>query len=194
MIRMILMMLGMIGTVEAAPHLDRKYTVAYGDPKASIHIVEYISFGCAPCVRSFAEEFDGIRRTYIETGQVYWVFHPHPVDLITVQGMACLERLNAAQKQLFFEAVFLELYHSPQANGVELMGAALDALKIPAPRLWERHVLQATPAFKAAFTYQQSPYGFTGTPTLSINGRVIDDFPTRALIDKLIKNEQGIPQ
>lgn len=178
-----------IGGLWSAPQLDKKYTVTYGNPKAPIQIVEYVSFGCEPCVRLFAEEFEGVRSTYIETGQVYWVFHPHPVELATVQAMVCLELLTEHQKQLFFEAVFLELYQSEGLDPVTLMQSAMQVLTGKAISLRDSLAIQESAAFKAVFTYQQSKPEFSGTPTLVINGQVIDAFPTRAHIDMLI-NEQ----
>jgi hypothetical protein len=52
-------------------------------------------------------------------------------------------------------------------------------------------VLQSTSAFKAAFTYQQEKPAFSGIPTISINGRLIDVFPTRSVVDELIHIEEG---
>ena len=72
--------------------------------KAKIVVMEYFSFGCESCIRLFKEDFEYFRRKYIDTGHVQWIFHPHPVDLITIQGMACLAKLE--KKISFLEAVF----------------------------------------------------------------------------------------
>lgn len=189
--RMVWLMVGLIGTVWSTPHLDPKYTMCYGNPKAPIHIVEYFSFGCAACLRTFAEEFEGIRKTYIDTERVYWVMHPHPVDLITVQAMVCLEALTDQQRRVFLEAVLLEHDRSPKFGLLKLMLAAMDVLKIRIPDVTDATTLQSTSAFKAAFTYQQAKPAFTGTPTIFINGRLIDAFPTRTVIDALIQTEEG---
>lgn len=177
--------------VNGAEKLDPKYTICYGTPKAPIHIVEYFSFGCASCLRTFAEEFEGIRSTYIDTGRVYWVMHPHPVDLITVQAMGCLEALTDQQRRVFLEAVVLEHDRSPEFGLLKLMTFAMDVLKVHIPDVTDATVLQKTSAFKAAFTYQQAKPAFSGTPTIFINGRLIDAFPTRNVIDELIQTEEG---
>lgn len=184
--------LSLISSVSGSWRLEPKYTVTYGNPKAPIHIVEYLSFGCAPCIQLFAEEFEGIRSAYIETGKVYWVFHPHPVDLVTVHAMVCLEALSDHQKRVFLEAIMLEQYHTPNVNTIGLMHAAMDILQVKIPNLEDAHALQTTPAFKAAFTYQQHPPAFTGTPTLAINGKLIEEFPTRKQIDQLIHAQHGV--
>jgi protein-disulfide isomerase len=185
------MMLGFVSTVWSAPQLESKYTICYGNPKAPIHIVEYFSFGCASCLRIFAEEFDGIRETYIKTGRVYWVMHPHPVDVLTVQAMVCLEGLSDHQKRIFLEAILLEHYGGSDFGLLRLMKAAMDVLKVQMPDINDSKTLQATTAFKAAFAYQQAKPTFSGTPTLYINGKLIDEFPTRTLIDELIQTEEG---
>lgn len=191
MMKWITILCSVIGTVMGTPHLDHKYTVAYGNPKAPIQIVEYLSFGCRACIQLFSEEFEGIRSTYIDTGDVYWVFHPHPVDLITVQAMVCLEKLSEHQKRVFFEGVVLESVQSTQVEMLTLLKAAMKVLKVNHADLTDSAALQATEAFKAAFAYQQSKPPFSGTPTIEINGRVVDEFPTRQCIDQLIQEQKG---
>ena len=186
-----LLIMGLVSSVNGSTRLDPKYTISYGTPKAPIHIVEYFSFGCASCLRTFAEEFEGIRSTYIDTGRVYWVMHPYPVDLITVQAMVCLEALTDQQRRVFLEAVVLEYDRSSEFGLLKLMMAAMDVLKIHIPDVTDATVLQTTSAFKAAFTYQQAKATFSGTPTIFINGRLIDAFPTRTVIDELIQIEEG---
>lgn len=189
-----LLIMGLVSSVNGSTPLDPKYTICYGNPKAPIHIVEYFSFGCASCLRTFAEEFEGIRETYIDTGRVYWVMHPHPVDLITVQAMVCLEALTDQQQRVFLEAVVLEHDRSPEFELLTLMTAAMDLLKVHIPDVTDATVLQMTSAFKAAFTYQQAKPAFSGTPTIFINGRLIDAFPTRSVIDAIILKEEGTLQ
>lgn len=189
-----LIIMGLVSGVNGSATLDPKYIIAYGSPKAPIHIVEYVSFGCAACLRTFAEEFDGIRETYLDTGRVYWMMHPHPVDLITVQAMVCLEALTDQQRRVFLEAVVLEHVRSPELGLLQLMMAAMGVLTIHIPDVTDATVLQTTPAFKAAFTYQQAKPTFSGTPTIFINGRLIDTFPTRSVIDDLIHTEEGTLQ
>lgn len=186
-----LIIMGMVSCVDGSTRLDPKYTIYYGSPKAPIHIVEYFSFGCTACLRTFAEEFEGIRETYLDTGRVYWVMHPHPVDLITVQAMVCLETLTDQQKRVFLEAVLLENNRNPEFGLLKLMLAAMDVLKVHIPDVNDATVLQSTPAFKAAFSYQQAKPTFSGTPTIFIKGRLIDAFPTRDVIDDLIHTEEG---
>jgi protein-disulfide isomerase len=183
--------MSLISAVSGSGRLAPNYIITYGNPKAPIQIVEYISFGCAPCIQLFAEEFEGIRSAYIETGKVYWVFHPHPVDLVTVHAMVCLEALSDHQKRVFLEAIVLEQYHTPNVNTIGLMHAAMDILQVKIPNLEDASALQKTSAFKAAFTYQQHLPAFTGTPTITINGKLIDEFPTRKWIDQLIQTAEG---
>lgn len=189
-----LLIMGLVSSVNGSTKLDPKYLISYGNPKAPIHIVEYFSFGCAACLRAFAEEFEGIRKTYIDTERVYWVMHPHPVDLITVQAMVCLDALTDQQRRVFLEAVVLEHDRSPEFELLKLMTAAMDVLKVHIPDVTDATVLQSTSAFKVAFIYQQAKPAFSGTPTIFINGRLIDAFPTRSVIDALILKEEGTLQ
>ena len=72
------------------------------------------------------------------------------------------------------------------------MIAAMGVLKVRIPDIVSNEILQSTSAFKAAFSYLQTPIQFSGTPTLSVNGTIIDAFPTREVIDHLIQSAQGI--
>ncbi len=170
----------------AVKQLPEQYTVRYGDKRAPITIVEYFSFGCGPCIRGIAEDFDYFRNKYVTSGKVRWVFHPHPVDLITVQGMVCLEALSEHQKQLFLEASILERQDSPDM--MLIFNAALSILKIKIIELQDTKAVQGTSAFKAAASYLLQSFTFSGTPTIEINGEIYDEFPTRAFIEEKIEH------
>lgn len=163
--------------------MPEKYLIRYGNPRAKITVTEYFSFGCEACVHIFKEDFEYFRKKYIDTGQIQWVFHPHPVDLITVQGMACLESLQ--QKRVFFEAIFLE--KNRQTDMLQLMEGAVHVLGGSFPSLRCSKSLQSSQAFKDAYIYLQSKQDFKGVPTVRINGKILDAMPNRHLIEQHIK-------
>ena len=166
-----------------ALQLPDSYQIRYGNPKAKIVVMEYFSFGCESCIRLFKEDFEYFRRKYIDTGHVQWIFHPHPVDLITIQGMACLAKLE--KKDIFLEAVFLEM--NPKTNMLDLLEGAVLILGAPLPNLRCSKSLQATQAFKDAYIYLQTKQSFDGVPTIVINGKILEEFPDRQVVETHLK-------
>ena len=51
-----------------------------GDATAPVTVVEYFSFTCPHCARFHAETFPEIRKRYIDTGKVKWIFRDFPLD------------------------------------------------------------------------------------------------------------------
>lgn len=84
--------------------LDSSYLIKFGDPEAKVQIVQYFSFMCPHCLELFKKDFQEIRREYIDSGKLYWVFHPVPMDFLTVQAMDCLEKLSEKEKGSFYQS------------------------------------------------------------------------------------------
>jgi len=182
MVKVLIFLCGVL-SLDYGNSLPDKYLIRYGNPKAKVTVTEYFSFGCSACIQMFKDDFDYFRKKYIETGKVQWVFHPYPVDLVTVQGLACLECIE--KKKVFFEAIFLEKNNHTDMLG--LMENASNLLGARVPNLRCSRVLQSTDAFKNAYIFLQAKQDFSGLPTVRINGKVIDDMPSRQLIEKHIK-------
>jgi len=166
--------------------LDPKYQISYGDPSADIQIVEYFSLSCPKCFEFFKEDFPFIRRQYIDTGKVFWTFHPDPVDLLTLQAMVCLERLQDDQKSVFIETLIKHLMEKKYKHGSLIMQAAMDILNHQVPDLDKIEFLEKTNAFKESVIFLKQQDVINTIPTVEIAGNVCEEYPTKELLQKKI--------
>ena len=162
--------------------LPSNYQIAYGNPKAPIQVTEYFSLSCPKCLESFRNDFSDLKRNYIDSQKVYWVFHLNPADLLTLQAMVCLEKLSSEEKKIFWE-VLIDALNDP-SKGCIIMQIALEALGKPSPQLQDLSFLQNTPSFQSAYKYLKQPDIIKELPTLEINGKIHDEFPSRKFIEK----------
>ena len=54
--------------------------MAMGDEKAPVTIIEYASMTCPHCAHFQEATFPEIKKRYIETGKVRWIFREFPLD------------------------------------------------------------------------------------------------------------------
>jgi hypothetical protein len=163
--------------------LGPEYCITYGDSTSSVTIREYFSFSCPECIRLYKREFAGIRKDYIDNGDVCWVFQPMPMDLLTVQAMVCLEKLSEDEKRTFLEATLMEFEGIDDALATLMMQKAMDFFEKPLPHLEDTSFLENTKAFRAAFKFVQSN-DIEAVPTVDINGKRYEGIPDRRFINE----------
>lgn len=174
------------GPMSAFDKLPQQYQVTYGNPKASVHVVEYFSLSCLKCLETFRKDFKTMKENYIDSQKVYWVFHLHPADLLTLQSMICLEKLSPAEKRLFWEVV-IETLEKP-SQGCTIMQTAMEALGYPISQLQDLSYIKTTEGFLSAYKYLKQTDVIRELPTLEINGKIYDEFPHRKFIEKQISS------
>jgi len=166
--------------------LDPKYQISYGNPKSNIKIVEYFSLSCPKCYEFFFLGFPPIKTQYIDTDEIFWVFHPDPADLLTLQAMVCLEYLSDDQKRCFLETTLKHLKEKNYRHGCLIMQAAMEVLGHPLPHLAEMTFIETTKAFKEAFGFLKQKDVIKAIPMLEINGKLRDEYPTQKFVEKEI--------
>lgn len=167
--------------------LPEKYLVQYGNPKAEIQVTHYFSFNCPHCVTLFREDFESIRKAYIDTDEILWIYHPIPRDVLTIQAMHCLENLDPDQKQIFLEIILEELLvDNPKVSAI-LMEKVMELFKKPIPTLQNKDYLSDVPAFLAAFDFIKQNDTIKAVPSLEINGKLfLEEFPDQHFIEEQI--------
>jgi protein-disulfide isomerase len=56
------------------PAVGTDQDVTLGDPKAPVQLIEYASPSCPHCAHYNSEDFPALKKQYIDTGKVYYVF------------------------------------------------------------------------------------------------------------------------
>lgn len=174
------------GAVKAAPG-----DMSLGDPKAPVHVVEYLSLSCPHCAHFHEEVFPAFKAKYIDTGEVYFTIR----ELLTAPAQVAaagflLARCNGGTHyfqvvdQVFksqsrwqqgnIKPIFVEI---AKANGIteDQFNACLTDEK-------------AAQALEARLQYANQTDKVTGTPTFFINGVLLpnQEVPTLADLDAAI--------
>lgn len=160
------------------------YQIPFGNPKAPIRIVEYFSLSCPKCIDSYKKDFKPLRQKYVNSEEVLWTFHPHPADLLTLQAMVCLEKLSWLEKRIFLETLMENL--DGKIEGDQLLLLIMDTLGKPISNLDQPANLKNSAVFEFAQDFLKQKDVVQDFPTVEINGRVYDDFPSKKFIEKTL--------
>ncbi len=167
----------------AIDKVDPKYWVEYGDANAPVKVIEYYSVDCSECLYRFYKEFDYIKRRYINSGEIQWIFHPSPADLPTLQAMICLEQLKGSDKQRFLEELLPKLQGKSTENQTMVLKQLAQRFRIDFPSREQEEALKKTEAFQNAYKFISQKGGVELVPTVEINGELLEDLPTATFID-----------
>ena len=149
--------------------LSNNYLVSYGDPHSPVRITQYFSFTCPHCVALYRNHFQQIKKHYINSQKISWVFHPVPMDLLTVQAMECLAHLSDKEKKAFLEAILEELFIDRPGLSASLMQKGMEVLGKPLPKLREKSYLSETKTFQDAFEFLQQDETIEAVPAVEVN-------------------------
>lgn len=168
--------------------LNEKYLVSYGDPNSPVKIVEYFSFLCPHCLTLFRKDFKKIEEKFIDSKKVYWVFHPIPTDVVTVQGMVCMANLKDSEKKLYLETILGEAEaNNPQLTSL-IMAKVMEIFKKPIPKLQDENFLQETDAFSDAFSFLMQEEKILAVPTIQVNSKLyLDEVPDFDFVNNMVK-------
>ncbi|GAA0537739.1 protein-disulfide isomerase [Rhizomicrobium palustre] len=153
-----------------------------GNPKAPITIVEYAAPVCPVCARFSNEEFPILKREFIDTGRVFYIFRVFPIRAQdgAIEGIArCLpkERYFPYIEMMFREQPQWDPdgYDIPDVEGAIVKLAAREGLSPERARQ-----CMADPATQESVNQMaqdaQLKYQIEGTPTFIMNGQVVN-FP-----------------
>lgn len=165
--------------------------MSLGNPKAPVHVVEYLSLTCPHCAEFHHDVFPAFKAKYIDTGRVYFTIR----ELLTAPANVAaagflMARCNGGTRyfqvidQVFkshprwqqgnIKPIFVEI---AKANG--LTEAQFDACVSDA---------DAQDALGKRLQYATQTDKVTGTPTFFVNGVLVpaDHVPTLAELDAAI--------
>jgi len=154
-----------------------------GSPSARVTLIEYASATCPHCAHFHETVWDQLKTNYIDTGKVRFIFRefPTPPEAVAVAGFQ-LARCGGATPEQYF-ARLGELFRQQQAMFASgtMDGVRAKLLEIGASSgLSQEQVTQcisddAGPARIRRLEEGSQQFNVTGTPTLILNGRKLDD-------------------
>jgi protein-disulfide isomerase len=164
--------------------------VAMGPADAKVTIVEYASMTCGHCAHFTKEIWPEIKKKYVDTGKVRYIFREFPLDNLAAAA-SMLARCAGTDKAM----PFIEVMFEKQAEWAFGEGN-------PVPRLFEiaKQAGFTQESFDKCLTDQKlldeitagrtrasEVFGVSATPTFFINGKKLDGAPTMEKFDQMIE-------
>ena len=146
-----------------------------GDPKAKVVFIEYAAPMCPHCAHFNNDILPDIKKAYIDTGKVFYVFRVFPIG--APDGVA--EKLARCLPKDKYFPFMDQLFHSqqqwdPEYGVQDVRGALLQQARIAGMSEEQFNACNADTKEEAAINQVaadgQSRYNITGTPTIVVNG------------------------
>jgi protein-disulfide isomerase len=148
-----------------------------GNPKAAIVAIEYAAPMCPHCAHLNEEGFPVLKRDYIDTGKVFYIFRVFPIGQPDIAAESIARCLPADKYFQFIDLLFRNQDKWDPENGITDVHGGLVAMGRIAG-LSSAQVDQCigdTAKQKRTEAVAQDAstrYGISGTPTFVINGEV----------------------
>jgi protein-disulfide isomerase len=157
-----------------------------GNPQADVKIFEYASLTCPHCMAYHLETFPQIKKEYIDTGKVMFVFRHFPLNDPALRGAMLAE--CSGDEQFYKYVNVLMKSQDKWGFSNNYMGALRNIAKIGGmgdeefTACMENKTLQDSVLAKLSMATQQ--LGINATPTTFINGEKLNGFQTFEQIKK----------
>lgn len=155
-----------------------------GDANAPVTLIEYASSTCPHCARFHDEVWDQLKETYIDTGRVRFVFREYPTAPapVAVAGFQLARCGGASTEQYFVRLGELfrqqaAIFAAGSTEGIRQKFIEIGA----AAGLSEQQVMDCindeagAERIRRVVDNGNREFNITGTPTLILNGRKLDD-------------------
>ncbi|MGD8327163.1 MAG: thioredoxin domain-containing protein, partial [Sphingomonadales bacterium] len=156
------------------PTADGGYAI--GNPDASVKIIEFASFTCGHCASFHETVYPQLKEKYIDTGKVYFEMRPfirNSADLYATIAINCAAPQNfEPMADLYFTSQRTWLTSSDPNAYVETMAKRAG---IPSSRYEQCTNDNGQKAAALTVTKKaQEAYQVNSTPTLVVNGKVVN--------------------
>lgn len=180
-------------TKHESPLLDT-YEVSIGNPKAPLTIVMYYSLTCGHCHAYQKDELPKIKKEYIDTGLVRFVYRDFPTDMVAVkaakiawchgktQYLEFIHKLLESQEQWVPIDPTKDKIYQTNFKKIALENLGIknsDYEKCLMNQDVEHTILNSS--FKA-----QQLYSIKAAPAFLVNGKVVDEIITAEEIQKIL--------
>jgi len=160
----------------------------YGNPNAPVTIIEYVSLTCPHCRNYHAKVFPQVKRQYVDTGKVRYIFREFPIGR-SAGTAAIVTRCVPKNKHLYMTEAFLArqgewvsqevrpdaIYKVAKSSGISR--AEFDKC------LTNQGIIDGLNEVKQ----RGRKYGVIGTPSLFINGQKLQGEVTFEEVKALIQ-------
>jgi protein-disulfide isomerase len=169
-----------------APSLGER---SLGSPEAPVVVVEYASLTCPHCAQFHIRSLPLIRKTYIETGKVRWIFREFPLDELAMAGFMLARCLPSEGYFPAIEAMFRE--QKTWTNGEPREELARLMLSAGMDRQSFDHCIARSDLADAIYNIAKTgqEFGVKSTPTFFINGQLVRGAQEFAAFKEIIERE-----
>lgn len=170
---------------QASEHLLREGHPSIGDKSAKVTIVEFLDPECEACaavdptIKGLVKEFEG---------KVYYVVRYMPLHKNSMLAVAALEETRASGK--YFQALSTLFFNQPewashQNPRPELIAVILKKMDIDIMDIKPSDLIEKHRAKIEQDLADGKALGVMGTPTLFINGQIVDDMSYQGLKSRI---------
>jgi len=151
------------------------HDMTMGNPKAKVVFIEYAAPMCPHCAHFNNDIMPDIKKDYIDTGKVFYVFRIYPIG--APDGVA--EKLARCLPKAKYFPFMDQLFHSqqqwdPEYGVQDVRGALLQQARIAGMSEEQFNACNADTKEEAIINQVasdgQAKYNITGTPTIIVNG------------------------
>jgi len=187
--------------VTASGSAQYKYTVTsedrtLGNPHAKVTMIEYAAPTCPHCAHFDMTMFPYLKKNYIDTGKVYYVFRVFPLSQVDIAAEAIARCLPAGSYFQFIDQLFRNQsqwdpdgYQIPDVRGALLSQARVAGMADDQTNACIDNQDQQK-RITAVGQYATAQYGVSGTPTFLVNGAIAPPFESpddvKAYLDQVL--------
>ena len=155
---------------------DRSDEPTLGNKDAKVVVEEFGDFQCPYCKQFFQQTFDQIKKQYIDTGKIKYVFRHFPLTNLHINAQISAVAAECANQQGKFWDYHNMLYTDGQSDGTGLDKASLEkyASQLGLGSKFNQCLeSNATLATVQADQAEGTKDGVSGTPSFVINGKLL---------------------
>jgi protein-disulfide isomerase len=192
------------GAAEAGPHLAAADTVdlrgigyAEGDENAPVTVIEFSDFGCPFCAMFAEGTYPALRREFVDTGRVRWVFVPFVMGMFR-NGAEAARAGECAGEQDRFPAMKARIYAGQREwkstrDAASLFAGYAREVGLDAARFASCYREDRAGARTRANNRAADAVRVRATPSFLINGRLVEGAVPEAQF-RMILNRLSQPE
>ena len=164
-----------------------------GAADAPVEIIEYASLTCSHCAIFHAGTLRELIAKHVEPGRARLALRPFPLDALALKGAALAQALPREARWAFLDAAFAQQSAWLAAPDPEAALAAIAAdqgMSTAAARAAMADTAVQEAALRAR-AVAHSAYGISGTPSLLVNGRLVEGAVPLRRIEQAIDSQNG---